>query len=65
MNLTVQILFQIVHQVLTPDGFRSIRNLIHIRKAKGLLKPAIGVKVAHGAVINLLYQFRNKTVIPS
>ena len=65
MNLTVQILFQIVHQVLTPDSFRSIRNLIHIRKTKGLLKPAIGVKVAHSTVINLLYQFRNKTVIPS
>ena len=65
MNLTVQILLQIVHKVLTPDSFRSILNLIHIRKAKRLLKPAFRIKVAHGTVVNLLNQFRNKAVIPS
>ena len=65
MNLTVQIVVEVIDQKLTPNGFRSIGNVLRVQQGQAGIQPLLRVQVASGAVVDLFNDLGHQTVIPA
>ena len=63
-NMQIQIGEKFLHQIFSPDGLGGIGNFRHIRVAQAFIEPLLGIRVAHGAVIDFQHDVRHQPVIP-